>query len=213
MISVSIRTNSFTKVNGMDTFRQYIEKRQEELGLSQNRLAKRAGKTGSWLNRFLSGDRKDIKVETLISLAKALEISDARLMAAYKGNEPDKIEDSPEIEASVMNFLNNLPLKLVFKAILANPKIEDESLIVDFVSSLPRQLVLKAISANPSIKEVESSVVDFMSHLPGNLVMEALLSRPEEEVFANFVKAKGPEKVREIMQKVRNEMSEGENQR
>jgi len=72
----------------MDSFRLYIQKRQRELGLSENQLAKRAGfKSSSGLNRFMNQETKDLKMSTFLRIAKALETPAEQLVLAYQGKD------------------------------------------------------------------------------------------------------------------------------
>ena len=67
----------------MNQIKTYIIKRQAELGLSGNQLAKRAGLGNSWYSHFVSGEQKDLRVDTLLALAKALEVHPYKLLMAY----------------------------------------------------------------------------------------------------------------------------------
>jgi len=86
----------------MSIFLDYIQRRQAELGITQNQIAHRAGKSTSWISNLLNLNRKDIKVDTLIALAKALEVPEIKLISAYKGKDPDAVEPMPQPQEPVM---------------------------------------------------------------------------------------------------------------
>ena len=67
------------------TFRSFREKQ----GLSRYALAQRSGMDSSWLRRFEKG-QSGIRVETLLLLAKALDIPAAEILTAM-----EKALDSP----------------------------------------------------------------------------------------------------------------------
>jgi transcriptional regulator with XRE-family HTH domain len=116
---LTISNNLLIIVNEMDYFRKYIAKRQAELSLSGNELARRTGKTGAWLSRFMSGDREVLRVDTLIALAKALNISPEKLLLAYEGKDPDKKitpEDDKALSDAIQDFLKKIPREEFIKA-------------------------------------------------------------------------------------------------
>ena len=61
------------------TFRSFREKKE----LSRYALAQRSGMDSSWLRRFEKG-QSGIRVETLLLLAKALEIPAAEILTAME---------------------------------------------------------------------------------------------------------------------------------
>ena len=101
----------------MNQLREFIDKRQAELGLSQNQVAKMAGRSNTWLNRFMSGERKDIKLDSLIALASALQVPESTLIAAYKGLEVDsEVESLTDSKKILMDVVKQIPGKMVFDA-------------------------------------------------------------------------------------------------
>lgn len=94
----------------MDDFRQFIVARMKQIGLNQNQLAQKAKKTRGWISKFLSGESRELYIDSFVDLAKALDISPVELMRIYTGEKPNM--DS-EYKRAVYLLLKALPQEVI----------------------------------------------------------------------------------------------------
>ena len=76
---------------GRPILAELVNRRMQELNLSTNEVARRSGNAISngtvW--NIQNNRVKDVKEETLLALAKALEISEDEVFNAYRGKDPE----------------------------------------------------------------------------------------------------------------------------
>jgi transcriptional regulator with XRE-family HTH domain len=86
---------------------------------SQDDLAARARLTGSGLSLLENGDR-DPKLSTIVRLATALKISETKLIAVYKGKDPEETpDDSPQVVQDIIDVLiRRLPHRVLLDALI-----------------------------------------------------------------------------------------------
>ena len=77
----------------MDDIASLVRERKQNLGLSYQDLANRTGMTKSTLQRYASGEIKNIPLSRLRSLATALEISENQIIGVES---PFSLHDSPD---------------------------------------------------------------------------------------------------------------------
>lgn len=90
-----------------DHFRDNLERRMNELGLSDSDLCRRCEVAPSTVGRWLSGDRYP-SLETLEVIAKALEMTASELLAGPDDRQAMSVEHALKvIEAVVRKNRNN----------------------------------------------------------------------------------------------------------
>ena len=86
----------------MSVLGDYIRRKRGDR--PQEAIGKISGITGAALSRIESGERLDLKVSTLLGLAKALNVPAGSLILAYQGIDPDdrdqvSAKDAEDIDA------------------------------------------------------------------------------------------------------------------
>ena len=94
----------------MMTLGDYITKRRSEISLGQNELAEKAGIDPSSLSKIVAGDRQDIRMSTLIGLARALKVSPMVLINVFDKKELGETKSIPKeiVMEAAMNFLETI---------------------------------------------------------------------------------------------------------
>ena len=87
-------------------------------------ICKVADISPSVLYRLESGERQDLKVSTLVGLSKALKVNELKLIAAYKGEDPELFQDEQKYKAPLLELLRHLPDDLILEALKARPPQE-----------------------------------------------------------------------------------------
>lgn len=116
----------------MKKWYEKIKERRLELGMSQDELAKKAGYSGrSAISHIESGNR-DVPVDMLTSLAKALGVEPISLM---DDREDAGYYTNAEVAEMAQEVYENPDLKMLFSA-SRNLSKEDLQLVVDMVKRL-----------------------------------------------------------------------------
>lgn len=114
---VSIVLTKVSVMGNIENLRKYIDERRDELGLSRNQVAKKARKTSGWISKLMSGDRKDLKLETFADLSKALDVKVSKLVAIYEGEDLGGAFDDPTLSPeALMKFLKEIPKEILKEA-------------------------------------------------------------------------------------------------
>ena len=75
----------------MQKFGIFISARREDLGLTMEQVANLFGSTKQTIHNIESGKINDIKMQTLVGLAKALKLEVEDLVKVYLGKEPNEV--------------------------------------------------------------------------------------------------------------------------
>jgi transcriptional regulator with XRE-family HTH domain len=114
----------------MTTFGEYIHKLRGDK--SMETVCSIAQISPSVLSRLESGERKDCKVSTLVGLAKALKTSEEKLIAVYKGKDPESVDDIEiALRPTVKDFIKHIPRKLLAEVIIEEKGEEKMRLLLE----------------------------------------------------------------------------------
>ena len=94
---------------------------REALRLSQEDLGRIAGMTRQAVYQIETAKNKNLYVDTLLGLAKALEMHPIKLISAYKGENFDSAEDQQQVEVAVVEFMAHCPERLLLEALASRP--------------------------------------------------------------------------------------------
>lgn len=109
----------------LNTTMHRIQNRRLELKLSYQDLASKTNMSKSTLQRYETGAIKNIPIDKLIIIAKALDVSPLWLMGFDENNINDKLSNEEKQLISDLRNLNDLGKKKVFtytKDLIDNPK-------------------------------------------------------------------------------------------
>lgn len=126
----------------MDNIGSRIRNRREELGMSQDELARKAGyKSRSSINK-IEVDGRGLPQDKLVAIAKALRVSPAYLMG-WEDENGNELEDKktyyldPEAAALAEEIYNSEELRILFDA-TRNISKEDLQFIIRMVEGLKK---------------------------------------------------------------------------
>lgn len=126
----------------MDSIGSRIRNRREELGMSQDELARKAGyKSRSSINK-IEVDGRGLPQDKLVAIAKALRVSPAYLMG-WEDENGNELEDKktyyldPEAAALAEEIYNSEELRILFDA-TRNISKEDLQFIIRMVEGLKK---------------------------------------------------------------------------
>ncbi len=82
---------------------EYIARLRLAKGWSQRDLARRAGCSYAQIQKLENNDVASPGIQLIINLAKALNVSEASIILAYKGKDPDQYPavDNDELEKAI----------------------------------------------------------------------------------------------------------------
>lgn len=115
-----------------------IKKRREELGLTLQEVGNYIGVSKATVQRYESGEIKNLKIETIEKLCKILKVTPAYLMGWESPENPNDEEfKSPE---AAMKFILEQPALAAFGGYDLSKMSNEE--IIEFANELLRQLKL-----------------------------------------------------------------------
>jgi len=108
-----------------ETIPERIRQRRKELGLSYGELAERTGISKGTLQRYESGNIRDIPTQKLQTIAAALEVDAAILLTGETPSLREQYGLSGDIEEMVEAMHKNPRLKLLFSR---SAKMDEEGI-------------------------------------------------------------------------------------
>jgi transcriptional regulator with XRE-family HTH domain len=107
----------------------YIAKLREKEYPSRAVFAKKIGLHPSTVGAIENADTESPGLEAIVAIAKGLHIDESKLIAIYKGENPDtsKEIDEPAIKQSITALIQSLPVSWLAEAI--EPKMLAEAIL------------------------------------------------------------------------------------
>lgn len=106
-------------------FKDLIRKRRNELGLTMEELGKRIGVSKATIQRYESGEIKNVRRDKITKLAEALEVTPAYLMGWKEQND---VPNHHEITSTILSDNRLMELILMFN----NLTKENKNKIYDY---------------------------------------------------------------------------------
>lgn len=105
------------------SFGEYIQKLLDQKGWSAARLAKETGLSHTYIGHLIKGEASgkpgppSPTIDVLITLSKALNASEASLILAYQGKDPEQVgpdfKQHPDYKGAAKAFFASLPPEVV----------------------------------------------------------------------------------------------------
>lgn len=122
--------------DAMETIGQYLERTMRQKNISPKDLARKCGITNSYIGRVIKGKGGNLSVETIIALARGLEVDAHELFTAASGISPQNLAIDPMLVLDLVQKIMSEPkgLEIVRQWLQLPP--DKQNTLLEFIKRL-----------------------------------------------------------------------------